>query len=324
MLIAGDVGGTNTRLGLFARDAARPRSVLTREYESQRYATFEEILSAFVADLGGVSVDAAAIGVAGPILQQTARLTNIDWEVSASGISAQLGGSKVILLNDLEAMAWSIPVLSATELHVLQAGVPQRGGNAAVVAAGTGLGEAFLPRIDGRFRVLSSEAGHTDFAARTEREMALVAHLTERFGRASLEHVVSGPGLLNLHLFTHQLRPACEAVPDPAAPGAAAQITGAALDGRCPHCGEALAMFAEALGAEAGNLGLRGTATAGVYIGGGIAPRVLPALHTDAFGRAFLDKAPMDDLMARMPLYVILNSDAGLLGAAVAANAIAP
>ena len=142
------------------------------------------------------------------------------------------------------------------------------------------------------------------------------------YGRASVEHVLSGQGLRNLHRFTHPPGHACVAVPDPMAEDAPAQVSRSGLDGRCSRCVEALTMFAEALGAEAGNLGLRGTATAGVYIGGGIAPRVLPALHADGVLRAFLDKAPMDALVARMPVHVILNSGAGLLGAAVAAKAL--
>jgi len=322
MLIAADVGGTNTRLGLFAREALRPRRVASREYDSRRFTSFGQILATFVDEVSSGPIEAAAIGVAGPIVQQRARLTNIDWEVSAVDVAAQLGASRVRLLNDLEAMATCVGVLRADELDTLWAGTPNPEGNAVVVAAGTGLGEAYLPRIDGGFRVLASEAGHADFAARTDPEMALVGMLRRDYGRASVEHVLSGPGILNLHRFTHQAGPVCPEVPDLSSDGAAARISSAGLEGRCRRCLDALTMFAEALGAEAGNLGLRGTATAGVYIGGGIAPKILPALHTDGFLRAFLDKAPMDALVARMPLHVILNQDAGLLGAAVAAAAL--
>jgi glucokinase len=320
MLIAADVGGTNTRLGLFEPHPVRPVSVATREYDTQRHADFGDILAQFVDDVSARAVRAAAIGVAGPIVQQRARLTNIDWEVSAAAVSARLGGLHVRLLNDLEAMANAIPVLRPDELDTLHQGDPNPEGNAVVLAAGTGLGEAYLPRVDGRLRVLASEAGHADFAARTDREIALLVRLREEFGRASVEHVLSGPGLRNIHRFTHAGRTACPAVADPDAEDGPAQISQGALDGRCPYCVESLAIFAEALGAEAGNLGLRGTATAGVFIGGGIAPKILPALRTDAVRHAFLDKAPMHALVARMPLHVILNSDAGLLGAAVVAN----
>lgn len=322
MLIAADVGGTHTRLGLFAGDTARPHPVATREYDTHRFASFSQILSAFVAEASAGPVDAAVIGVAGPVVQQRARLTNIAWEVSAADVTTQLGTSRVKLLNDLEAMAWSVGVLRSDELATLRAGAPDSEGNAVLLAAGTGLGEAYLPRIDGHFHVLASEAGHADFAARTEQEMALARMLREDYGRVSVEHVLSGPGLRNLHRFTHAHGPACAVVQDPTSDEAPAQITRAGLEGRCPRCVEALTLFVEALGAEAGNLGLRGTATAGVYVGGGIAPQILPALHAGGFLNAFLDKAPMDDLVARMPVHVILNRDAGLLGAAVAASTL--
>ncbi len=323
MLIAADVGGTNTRLGLFAPAASRPRPVATREYDTQRFASFGEILSLFVDACSAGPIEAAVIGVAGPVVQQRARLTNVDWDVSAAEVARQLGASRVKLVNDLEAMATSVGVLQGDELETLRTGRPDPDGNAVVIAAGTGLGEAYLPRIDGRFLVLASEAGHADFAARTDREIALVRMLRDDYGRASVEDVLSGSGLLNLHRFAHSPDQVCVAVPDPSANDAAAQVSLAGLEGGCPRCREALTMFAEALGAEAGNLALRGTATAGVYIGGGIPPRILPALRADGFLGAFLDKAPMEALVARVPIHVILNRDAGLLGAAVAACALA-
>jgi glucokinase len=321
MLIAADVGGTNTRLGLFERATPRPRSVAVREYSSPAFSSFGEILSLFISEIGRPVIDAAGVGVAGPIVRQRARLTNLPWEVSAEAIAGQLGASQVRLLNDLEAMAWSIEVLHPDELHALQPGHRNPDGNAVVLAAGTGLGEAYLPRIDGRVRVLASEAGHADFAARTDREIELVRMLRDTCGRASVEHVLSGPGFLHLHRFTHRQRP-CAVVQDLGVDDASARVSRAGLEGSCGRCGEALSMFVEALGAEAGNLGLRGTASAGVYIGGGIGPRILPALEDQAFLRAFRDKAPMEALVSRMPVHVILNRDAGLLGAAVVAAAL--
>ncbi len=276
----------------------------------------------FVGEVSAGPIEAAAIGVAGPIVRQRARLTNVDWDVSAVGVATQLGISRVRLLNDLEAMAASVQVLQPAELETLQVGTHDPEGNAVVIAAGTGLGEAYLPRIGNGFRVLASEAGHADFAARTDREIELVRMLRRDYGRASVEHVLSGPGLLNLHRFTHPMGRACLASVAVSDETSAAQVSTAALTGRCPHCLEALTIFTEALGAEAGNLALRGTASAGVYIGGGIAPKILPLLRTDTFLSAFLDKAPMAPLVAGMPVHVILNTDAGLLGAAVAAEAL--
>lgn len=320
MLIAADVGGTNSRFGLFLHTGHRPEPVTTREYSTQRHASFDDVLAAFILEAGSPSIDAIAVAVAGPVVRQRAQLTNVSWEVSGEAIGAHAGVAQVRLLNDLEALATAIEVLTDEECETLQAGTADAAGNMAVLAAGTGLGEAYLPRVDGRVRVLASEAGHTDFAARTDRELSLVRMLRAMFGRATVEHVLSGPGLRNLHRFTHLAGPPCSVVAEPDSPTAAAAISGAALEGRCARCMEALDLFVEALGAEAGNLGLRGTATAGVYLGGGIAPSILPALRRPAFLAAFRDKAPMDALVHHMPVRVILNRDAGLLGAAVAAS----
>jgi len=319
MLIAADIGGTNSRFGLFAAAGTRPTPVATREYASQDQAGFHEVLTAFAREVGSPDVDAIAVAVAGPVIDQRARLTNVDWEVSAETIAKGMGVERVRLLNDLEALATSIGVLTIEECETLQPGQVDPDGNMAVIAPGTGLGEAYLPRVGGRVNVLASEAGHADFAARTDREIALVRMLRNECGRATVEHVLSGPGFQNLHRFTHRSGAPCPAAPGGGVPPATV-ISRSGLDGRCQHCVETMDMFVEALGAEAGNLGLRGTATGGVYIGGGIAPAILPALRRPAFLSAFRDKAPMEALVQRMPVRVILNRDAGLLGAAVAAS----
>ena len=183
-----------------------------------------------------------------------------------------------------------------------------------MIAAGTGLGEAFLHRVDGRFVAQPSEAGHADFAARTDRDIVLLRHLVARYGRAQVEHVVSGRGLLNIHRVTHT--GPCAAAVDLDDPDAPAAISTAALNNRCPGCVEALSLFVEAYGAEAGNLALRTVSTGGVFIGGGIAPKILPALTTGAFLRAFRAKAPFEAMLEAVPVKIILNADAGLLGAA--------
>jgi glucokinase len=214
-----------------------------------------------------------------------------------------------------------VPVLQPDELAVLQEGLPLADGNAALIAAGTGLGQALLHNVDGRFVPVPSEGGHADFAARTPREIVLLQELTRWYGRADYEHVISGPGIVNIHRMTHT-QAVCSVV-DPAATPELwpALITEAALGGRCASCGETLEMFVAAFGAEAGNLALRAVATAGVYLGGGIAPKILPALETGTFLDAFRAKPPMVDLLATIPVAVILNARAGLLGAAVRANA---
>jgi glucokinase len=194
-------------------------------------------------------------------------------------------------------------------------------GNAALIAAGTGMGQALLHNIDGRFVPAASEGGHADFSARTPRELALVQELSRVYGRVDVERVVSGRGLINLFLFTHgsqDVRTACRVLgPDVDRFELPAAVTRAALGRHCEQCAEALEMFVEAYGAEAGNLALRSVATAGLYVGGGIAPKILPALQSGRFIGAFLDKDPLADWLRTMPVAVILNPAAGLIGAAV-------
>ncbi len=320
MLLAGDVGGTKTLLGLFEPAEQRPRLVTVRSYETNAYDSFTAILDAFARDVRDpFPVEAAAVGVAGPVIGDRAALTNITWDISCGEIAARFATTRVRLLNDLEAMATSVEALTPDELVVLQAGAPRADGNAAVIAAGTGLGEAYLHRVGGRLRAVPSEGGHADFAARTDPEVGLMVMLRAQYGRAEVEHVLCGPGLLNIFRFTHRWGP-CEplrGVPPDEMPAA---ISEAALKGACHWCGEALSMFVSAYGAEAGNLALRGVATAGVFVGGGIAPKILPALQDGRFLEAFLAKGVMTALVSKVPVQVIVNPHAGLLGAAVAAQ----
>jgi len=318
MLLAGDVGGTKTLLGIFDAGPRRPQPITTRTYPTADFDSFTDILKAFARDVGRpFTIESVAAGVAGPVVEQRATLTNIGWDITATEIAAHSGTPHVRLLNDLEAMASSVEALEPSELEVLQQGSRAPHGNAAVIAAGTGLGIALLHRVNGRLVPVPTGSGHADFAARTDREMDLLRMLRDRFGRATIEDVLSGRGLVNLHELTHRTRP-CTIV-DTSSPDAPAQVSQAALAGTCAGCREALEMFVDVYGAEAGNLALRGLATAGVYVGGGIAPKILPALRDGRFMRAFLAKAPMHDLVARIPVSVILNEEAGLLGAAVAA-----
>ncbi len=261
--------------------------------------------------------------MAGPVRGQIARLTNVPWTVDAAKVAHRFQIAQVRLLNDLAAMAHAVPALAEDQCFVIRTGQPEPTGNAALIAPGTGLGETLMHNIDGRFVPAPSEGGHCDFAARTAREMDLVKDLTSRFGRASYEQVISGPGLVNLHRFTHG-DSSCAAVPhDLPEADRPALITQAGIEARCPHCVEVLDLFVSALGAEAGNLGLRSVATAGVYLGGGIPPKILPALKTPTFIDAFLAKAPMHALVETMPVTVILEPDAALVGAALAAADLA-
>jgi glucokinase len=322
MLLAGDIGGTKTLLGIFDRASARPRPVVVRSFGTLEYDDLTTMVAALLSDSDATraSIDTACFGVAGPVIGESATMTNIPWRIDARRVRSAFGFRRVTLLNDLEAMAYSIPVLQDHEVHVLQQGEAMPRGNIALIAAGTGLGEALLHSVDGRYIASPTEAGHADFGARTERELALVRDLTPRFGRVDVERVISGRGLAVLYTFTHQ-QP-CTAGINAEDPDAPALISQAALERRCASCVETLDIFVDAYGAEAGNLALRSVATGGVFVGGGIAPKILPALTAGSFIRAFNAKEPLDALVKRMPVKVILNAEAGLLGAAVyAANA---
>jgi glucokinase len=269
---------------------------------------------------GRTQIEAACFGVAGPVIDDRAELTNVGWCVDGREVALEFGLGRVRLLNDLVAIAYSIAVLEADELHVLQAGAPNPSGNAALIAAGTGLGQAFLFNDGRRLVPAPSEGGHEDFAARTPRELMLTAWLTERYGRAEWEQVVSGQGLRNLFYFTHPDPAPVDASHPADPPDVAALVSTNAMAGTCAYCREALDMFVGAYGAEAGNVALSAVATRGVYVAGGIAPKILPELQTGAFMHAFRSKAPMTDLIDAIPVKVVTNPDAGLLGAAVVAN----
>ena len=330
MLLAGDIGGTKTLLGLYRRgsmDGSRPAPAVVREYATLDFESLPEMLDAFLAEVGTHPIDAISIGAAGPVTGLVARLTNVPWLVDGAEVSERLSDAPVALLNDLEAMAYAVPMLEPQELAVLQEGIASPAGNAALIAAGTGLGEAMLHNVDGRFIPSPSEGGHADFAARTPRELALVEELSRVYGRVDNERVISGPGLVNVFRFTHQtqdLRTACRVIGPVSDPtDLPAEIAAAGASKRCARCAEAFDIFIEAYGAEAGNVALRFAATAGVYLGGGIAPKNLPSLQRGPFLQAFWDKDPLTDLLRTLPVKVILNEKAALLGAAIRAAEIA-
>ncbi len=325
MLLAADVGGTKTVCGLYGAGGGRPDPLAVERFATLDHGSLEALLAVFLGRrAAGATVDAAVLGVAGPVRGGAADLTNVPWRVEAAVIAERFRIPAVRLLNDLEAMGRVVSVLADDEVTTLQAGEPAADGNAALIAPGTGLGETLLHRVDGRLVPVAAEPGHTDFAARTPVEIDLLRALTARFGRVSWEHVLSGPGLTCVHAFLH----GGETCPAAGAGNAEAdlprRITAAALERRCPRCVETLELFTGALGAEAGNLGLRALATAGVYVGGGIAPRILPALASSVFLDAFRAKGPMEGLMKSLPVRVILAANPALLGAAVAARDLAP
>jgi glucokinase len=325
MILAGDVGATKTLIGLFERGDRRPTVHRIESFPTAEYDGLPSIVRKYLASWPTPPViDAACFGAAGPVIDQHVQMTNVAWSVSAAEIRGALGVDRVRLLNDLEAMAHAISVLRPDELHTLQAGEPRPDGNAVLIAAGTGMGQSILHRVAGALSPIPTEGGHVDFAARTDREWDLVRALRARFGRVHLEGVVSGIGLVNIARFTHEAGACPIAGPlDSGDRNLPKHVSAAAMDRSCPHCIEALEIFVSAYGAAAGNLALYAVAAAGVYVGGGIAPGILPLMTTDRFLEAFTAKAPMDEFLARVPVHIILNRQVGILGAAVAGATIA-
>jgi glucokinase len=318
MYLAGDLGGTKTHLGVFTEGTSRPVPQVVREYVTLDYPGLPAMIDAFLAEIGVAAseIRSTCFGVAGPIKDGVADMTNVPWHVDAREIHERNRLPRVTLLNDVEALVYAVPVLASDELVTLQAGTPVAGGNATLITVGTGFGQAFIHYVGGRTLPLPSEGGHIDFAARTEREIELLRYLTARFGRVDVERVVSGRGLANVAEFTHGgVCPVVAADVDPAAVPAA--VSQSAMQGRCPQCREALDLFIAALGSAAGNAAVMGVARGGVFIGGGVPAKILPALQSDLFVTPFRAKPPMHELLASIPVYVITHTEAGLLGSAV-------
>ncbi len=314
-VLAGDIGGTNCRLALVAVDDAGLRTTAERSYRSAAHGGLEEVVEAFLSATG-VRPDRAAFGLAGPVLGRVMRTTNLPWTVDADALEARCGFASVELLNDLEAAAWGLGELAPDQVRVLREGAPDARGNACVVAAGTGLGEAGLAWDGRRHHPFACEGGHTAFAPSDEREDALLTFLRRRHGRVSWERVLSGPGLVAIAEFIHERR----GEPLPAwletGPDRAAQVADAAFQGRSPAAAEALDLFVRLYGVEAGELALKLNALGGVWVAGGIAPRILPRLVDGPFLDGFLDKGRMRRLVEAMPVRVVLEPRVALLGAA--------
>lgn len=320
MILAGDVGGTKTVLALCELEPGRavPRVVREAQFPGAGYASLEAILDEFLA--GPVALAAACFGVAGPVEAGAAEITNLPWTIEARALSARLGGAPVTLLNDLQATALGALVLPPAAFATLQAPAapPAPGATVAVIAPGTGLGEAILVADDGRYRALPSEGGHASFAPGTDEEIELLRFLRGRYGgHVSYERVLSGDGIGDLYDFVRAARGAAGPDPDHVrGDDRNAAISSAALAGTDADCARALALFAAILGAEAGNLALRALATGGVVIGGGIAPKILPLLQAGALVERFNDKGRFGRWTRALAVRVILEPRAALLGAA--------
>jgi glucokinase len=318
LILTGDVGGTKTRLAIVEVVNTNVQILREASYPSRDYATFDLLLADFVSGVEGIRY--SSFGIAGPVLGRIAQTTNLPWLIDADALKRQFGWARCELLNDLEATAYGLPALGVNDFLVLQSGVPDAIGNTAVIAAGTGLGEAGLFWDGQSHQPFATEGGHASFSPSDELEVALLFHLQKKYGHVSWERVVSGMGLLDIHDFlrlrNHVAMPLWLAE-EMVSGDAAAAISNAALSGKDDICAETLNWFVRLYGAESGNLALKVLSRGGLYLGGGIAPKILPLLQRKEFLDAFLNKGRMRALLASMPIKVILNDRAALFGPAL-------
>ena len=317
-LLAGDIGGTKAKLAIYHPKDGPRHPLAQATFPSANFASLEALVAEFLKGKGW-SISKASLGIAGPIVNGCVQVTNLPWVVDARTLSADLG-APVIILNDLTAIALGIPFLEAQDLTTLNAGTPAPNGAIAVIAPGTGLGEAFLIWNGNAYVPCASEGGHTDFAPTNPTELQLLSYLRSRHEHVSYEWVCSGLGLPNIYEFLRDTR----RYPEPEwlktelsrAKDPTPIISQAAVAGKAEICVETLRLFVSILGSEAGNLALKVLASGGVYLGGGIPPRILPFLKDASFMQAFTAKGRFSEMMAKVPVHVIRNPEAGLFGAA--------
>ena len=324
MILAGDVGGTKCNLALFEKRGGHFQVRYQRRYASREYASMEEILAEFLRGAGETlaaspagRILGAGFGAAGPVVGGRVRLTNLAWGLDAASLARQIGIQDVGLLNDIEATGYSLPWLGSGHMHTLNLGTPRPQAAQALIAAGTGLGEAILHWSGDRYIVAPGEGGHCDFAPRTDQEIELLRYMKKPGGPVSFEMVLSGRGFLTLHQFLdarvrHPVFDSAETDPAP-------EITRRALDGSCPVCLQALDLWVSLYGAEAGNLALKALSLGGLFVAGGIAPKILPKMADGTFLRAFCAKSKFRDLLSQVPVHLVLSEEAPLLGAAAEA-----
>ncbi len=318
MILAGDIGGTKTRVALFERHEGRLKKHAEETYPSQDHPGLESIVRRFVEQHPGPAT-CASFGVAGPVRNGQSETTNLPWLVDSRRLAEQLDLKHAGLINDLEANAYGLMELQPEDFCVLNPGNPDAVGNRAIISAGTGLGEAGLFWDGGRYRPFPSEGGHASFAPRDDLEEELGRFLRGNFEHVSWERVLSGPGLVNIYRFLRETGRGVEpdSLRDAIQKGdPAAAIARAALDEKCALASDALDLFVSLYGAEAGNLALKVMTTGGLFIGGGIAPKILDRMKSGAFMSAFRAKGRMQPLLEGMPVKVVLNDRSALLGAA--------
>ena len=326
LVIAGDIGATKTTLGLY--DVSQGTAlglVVGKRVASAEISSLEEAIRVFLVEVGNQPVAAGAFGVSGPVLDGKAQLTNLNWNVSAKSLSRALSGSPVRILNDIEAAGYGLPALRPSGLMRVNLG-KGRQGNVSLIAAGSGLGQAFLVWDGQRHSPVASEGGHSDFAPRTAKETRLLEFLKHlHAGRISYERVLSGPGLVSIFNFLKletNLRPSRKVVRELVVEDAAAVIGVEGASGRCSLSTAAIDMFVSLYGAQAGNLALTTMSIGGVYIGGGIARRILPKMTSGAFMDSFTDKGRFAEVLREIPVNVILDHDVVQKGAACIAREI--
>lgn len=320
MILAGDVGGTKTRLALYEPGGDPRRPAREDKLPSAEHESLDDLLHAFL-DGAGARLDRAVLGIAGPVVNNRTEATNLPWKIDGAAMGRRFD-CPVTLLNDLAVTAWGVTQLGDAELETLQEGEPAEG-NRALIAAGTGLGEALMVWDGKTWHPSASEGGHADFASRDPLEDELLVWLRAKFGRVSYERVLSGRGLADLYRFLSATgrgsEPAGFAERFAAAEDPAAEVTAGAFDGSCPRARLALEHFVSIYGAEAGNLALKAFAVGGLYVGGGIAPRMMEVLRAGAFMKAFRSKGRLSPVLERIPVSVILDDRAALWGAATVA-----
>jgi glucokinase len=324
VILAGDVGGTKCNLALFSEEKGKLTAVFQQRFASKEFAQFDRIVKEFsrqaAPHLAGARIVAAGFGVAGPLINNRVRATNLPWTVDTENLIDVLKIKNVVLLNDLGATGHSIEHLPKEDFCILNPGKIEFGGTKALLAAGTGLGQAILVWNGARYQVVPSEGGHSDFAPHTEQQIELLRFMRRRYPQVSWELILSGRGFRTLHEFLapNVLHPAFE---DPDA-DPAPEITRQGLDKSCPVCVETLDLWTAAYGAEAGNLALKVLALGGVFVAGGIAVKILDKMKDGTFFRAFQDKWRFEALLNNIPVSVVLNESAPLIGAAYEALAV--
>ena len=326
MILAGDVGGTKCNLALFSEKNGKLTPIFKQRFASKDFAQFDLIVREFSLQAGPHlathRIRAAGFGVAGPVINNRVRATNLPWTVDAATLADELKISDVVLMNDLGATGHSIEHLAPEEFCVLNTGKPEPGGTRALLAAGTGLGQSILVWDGARYRVVPSEGGHSDFAPHTEQEIELLRFMRRRYPQVSWELILSGRGFRIIHEFlapnvTHH------SFEDPGA-DPAPEITRLGLSKGCPVCVETLDVWTAIYGSEAGNLALKVLALGGVYVAGGIAVKIIEKIKDGTFFAAFRDKWKFEGLLNNIPVSVVLNESAPLLGAAYEALASVP